>query len=114
MHLSAIPQGWSAEDPYWTLKESAQPENQAKVKEMILSGNIPRNGQGLLVRIPGMLHMIKRPDSTGTHIGYFREALELEVPDAPLIRLFKIGVGALEVRFVSVDAYFISAVVTFI
>ncbi len=51
-HLSVVPNDWSTEDPYWTLKQSAQPENQAKVKEMILSGNFSRNSQKLLDRIP--------------------------------------------------------------
>jgi len=104
LHLSHIPQDWSTADPYWTLKQSAQADNQANVKALLLSGNISRNNLGLMDRLPGKLHMIQRPDGTGTHVVFFREALADEVPDTPHIRLFKVGVGALEMSIaVNVD-----------
>jgi len=41
--------------------------------------------------------MIPRPDTTGTNVVFFRESLESEVPNAPDVRIFKIGVGPLEI-----------------
>ncbi|KLO09388.1 hypothetical protein SCHPADRAFT_893144 [Schizopora paradoxa] len=94
-HLDACPTVLSSEDCYWTVTSSKDAHAQAKVKAMLKDGNISQNNAGFQDRIPGRMHMIKRPISTGTDLVFFRESLEDEVKGAN-IRLFKISIPFIE------------------